>query len=68
MGKVRRRRESELRFGSAVDRGEGESRVARFHGRRSRNGGRRSGSRRGGLGTCVAHWIGYQVGVGLKPV
>jgi hypothetical protein len=40
MGKVRRRRESGLHFGSVVDRGEGERGAAQIRGRRSRNGGR----------------------------
>jgi hypothetical protein len=39
MGKVRRRRESGLCFGSVADRGEGECGAARFRGHRSKNGG-----------------------------
>jgi hypothetical protein len=40
MGKVRRRRESGLRFSSIADRGDVERGAARIRGPRSRNGGR----------------------------
>jgi hypothetical protein len=69
MGKVRRRRESGLHFGSVVDRGEGERGAAQIRGRRSRNGGRPIRDHgRGGLGVRAKHRTYYRVGVGLGPV
>jgi hypothetical protein len=61
MGKVRRRRESGLCFGSVADRGEGECGAARFRGHRSKNGGRPVGDHgHGGREGRMAVWARVQ--------